>query len=243
MKNNFGSAVVEATLIIPIFLFSMLALYSMCRCKLAEGIIYEAAAETAEYMAEYSYLDEPNLLIPGMIMPQYIDNEELVNESVKGGIHGIDYIGTITRDCNDYVVLKVNYTLNIDIPMMPSLSKKRHIIIMQRAYIGEGDDNGKNECSDEDKYVYVTDNKEVYHSSRSCTHLKLSIHRTNIKYAQNYGFSPCEFCGDKAKDIVYITDAGAKYHSNKECSGLKRTVYAVKLSEVKGLPGCSRCTQ
>ena len=243
MKNNLGSAVVEATLIIPVFLFAMLAIYSMCRCKLAEGIIYEAASETAEYMAEYSYLDEPNILMPDMVMSQYIDNKELVNESIDGGIKGINYFGTITRDSDNYVVLKVNYTLNVDIPMVPSLSKKRQIIIKQRAYIGEGEDNGKEECTDEDKYVYVTDNREVYHSNRNCTHLKLSIHQTSLKYAQNYGFSPCEFCGDKAENTVYITDKGGRYHSSKECSGLKRTVYIVKLSEVSGLPACSRCCE
>lgn len=243
MKNNLGSAVVEATLIIPVFLFAMIAIYSMCRCKLAEGIIYEAASETAEYMAEYSYMDEPGVLMPGLIMPQYIDNNSLVDVSVEGGINGINYLGTITRDSDNYVILKVNYTLKIDIPMIPSMSKKRQIVVKQRAYIGEDEGDGKSECTEDDKYVYVTDNKEVYHNSRTCTHLALSIHQTNLKNAQNCGFSPCEFCGSKSGSVVYITDEGARYHSDKSCSGLKRTVYAVRLKDVAGLPGCSRCTQ
>ena len=79
--NDLGSAVVEATLIIPLFLFAILALYNMCRCVLAEGIIYEAAAETVEYMAEYSYIDEPDLLMPSIIMPKYIDDKDLVNRN------------------------------------------------------------------------------------------------------------------------------------------------------------------
>ena len=239
--NNKGVVSIEAAISFPLFLFTMLALILITETHTVRGIVYEGAVETAEYMAEYSYLDEPNILMPGMVMSQYIDNKELVNESIDGGIKGIDYFGTITRDSDNYVVLKVNYTLNVDIPMMPSLSKKRQIIIKQRAYIGEGEDNGKDECPDEDKYVYVTDNREVYHSSRNCTHLKLSIHQTSLKCAQNYGFSPCEFCGDKAENTVYITDEGGRYHSSKACSGLKRTVYIVKLSEVSGLPACSRC--
>lgn len=241
--NNFGSAVVEATLVIPIFLFAILTLYNMCRCRLAEGIIYEAASETAEYMAEYSYMDEPNLLMPTLLMPQYIDNKELVNKSVSGGIDGINYLGTITRDSDDYIILKVNYTLNIDVPLMPVLNKKKQIIIRQRAYIGEGEENGKHDCEDEDRYVYVTDNKEVYHDSRICTHLNLSIYKSTIVYAKNKGYTPCEFCGEKCSGTVYVTNEGERYHSSESCSGLKRTVYRVKLSDVSGIPGCSRCVE
>lgn len=241
--NNLGSAVVEATLIIPIFLFAILALYNMCRCVLAEGIIYEAASETAEYMAEYSYVDEPNLLMPAMLMPGYIDNKKLVDESVSGGINGINYFGTITRDSDNYVVLKVNYTLCADVPFMPFLSKNKQIVIYQRAYIGEGEENGKSECKDEDRYVYVTDNREVYHDSRSCTHLNLSIYKAPVKYAQNNGYTPCEFCGNRCGNTVYVTEEGGRYHSTDTCSGLKRTVYRVKLKDVSGLPGCSRCVE
>lgn len=241
-KNNFGSAVVEATLIIPIFLFAMLALYSICRCKLAEGIIYEAASETAEYMAEYSYIEEPDLLVPEFTMPKYIDNCDLVEKSVLGGINGLDYFGTIPKDNDDYVVLKVNYTLNIDIPLIPKLIKDRQIVIRKRAYIGEGELTGKNETDPADKYVYVTDNRDVYHESRTCTHLMLSTHSASYTYAKSNGYTACEFCGNKCKDTVYVTDEGLRYHSSASCSGLKRTVYRVKLSDVEGLPGCSRCT-
>lgn len=241
-KNNFGSAVVEATLIIPIFLFAMLSLYNMCRCKLAEGIIYEAASETAEYMAEYSYLSTPNLLVPELTMPKYIDDSELIDKSVVGGVSGINYYGTIPDDGDDCIVLKVNYTLNIELPFIPKLYKDRQIVIRKRAYVGEGEQNGKKETDPTDKYVYITDNRDVYHESRMCTHLKLSVHTVSYKFAEKNGYTACEFCGDKCGNTVYVTDDGLRFHSTESCSGLKRSVYRVKLSEVKGLPGCSRCT-
>ena len=243
LKNDVrGSAVVEATLIIPVFLFAMLSFYNMCRCKLAEGIIYEAAAETAEYMAEYSYISEPDLLIPGIVFPEYIDNKVLVDESVTGGVKGIYFLGTIPRDDEDYVVLKVNYSLKISLPFLPNLTKDRQIVIRQRAYIGEGEETGKEEAENEDRYVYVTDNKDVYHESRMCSYLNLSIRTASVAYAINNGYTACEFCGDKCLDTVYVTDSGGRYHSSMNCGGLKRTVYRVKLSQVSGLPGCSRCT-
>ena len=90
IKLNRGSAVVEATLIMPVFLFSMLAVFYMCRCKLAEGVIYEAAAETAEYMAEYAYISDVDALLPQVIMPGYIDDKEIIENSIEGGIKGIE---------------------------------------------------------------------------------------------------------------------------------------------------------
>lgn len=242
IKLNRGSAVVEATLIMPVFLFSMLAVFYMCRCKLAEGVIYEAAAETAEYMAEYAYISDVDALLPQVVMPGYIDDKEIVENSIEGGINGIDFWGTVGKDNKDYVVLCVNYKLGIDIPLLPKLVKKKQIIIKQRAYIGEGENNGKKECEDEDKYVYVTDNKDVYHESRACTHLTLSIHTASRETAKSKGYTACEFCGGKCRETVFVTDEGRRYHSDKNCSGLKRTVYIVKLSETGGLPGCSRCT-
>lgn len=242
-KNKKGSAVVEATLIIPFFLFAMTAIYSMCRCKLAEGVIYEAAYETAEYMAEYSYISEPDYFIPGIMMSKYIDNKSLVEKSIEGGITGINYIGTEVRDSNDYVVLKVNYTLNVSVPFFSKLSKSRQIVIRQRAYIGEGENNGKSECGDDERYVFITDNRDVYHDSNSCTYLRPSIHTTAYASAIKDGYSACEFCGDNCGSIVFVTDEGGRYHSSKSCSRLKRNIHRVKLSDVSDLPGCSRCTK
>ena len=241
-SKNRGSAVVEATLIIPLFLFAMLTIYAMCRCKLAEGIIYEAAAETAEYMAEYSYVSDNTLLLPQIKMQEYIDDKEPIERYISGGINGLDYLGTISRDEEDYVVLKVNYSLNINVPLMPKLSRDRHIVIRQRAYIGDTDDS-KSKKTDEDRYVYITDNRDVYHDTRTCTHLNLSIHTSSNSYAKANGYTPCELCKDKSGDTVYITDDGNRYHSDKNCSGLKRTIYRIKLSETGGLGGCQRCTK
>ena len=63
MRNR-GSVTIEASLVFPIFLFFVMSLYHMCYSRIADNIVYEAAIETAEYMAEYAYLDEHNILLP-----------------------------------------------------------------------------------------------------------------------------------------------------------------------------------
>lgn len=56
--RNQGSASLEATLVMSVFLLAMVSLFWMAQSVLAEAQVYEAAAETAEYMAEIAYLGE-----------------------------------------------------------------------------------------------------------------------------------------------------------------------------------------
>lgn len=81
--------------------------------------------------------------------------------------------------------------------------------------------------------VYVTEYESVYHTSESCTHLDLSVHRgtkTQVEQKRNeYGgkYHACERCGGDSA-LVYYTEKGDCYHSQVSCSGLKRTVRLVK---------------
>lgn len=104
------------------------------------------------------------------------------------------------------------------------------------------------ETKDEDEYVYITECGTVYHRSRECSHLKISISVCNASdvsmkrndYGQKY--RPCERCASgNSTGLVFITDKGDKYHNSANCSGLKRTIKTVKLSEVGGRGPCSVC--
>nr|MCR5250336.1 hypothetical protein [Lachnospiraceae bacterium] len=98
----------------------------------------------------------------------------------------------------------------------------------------------------EDPIVYITDTGTVYHLSRSCTHLDLSIQavdRERVGERRNAGggkYKACGICGG-GSGTVYITNEGDRYHSSLTCSGLKRTIHEVPLSKVGGRPPCSRC--
>ncbi len=235
-KNNKGYATVEATLILPLFIFGMLVIYHIIQCKIVENIIYDASVETAEYMAELSYLNETGVYIPDMYFYQYIDDKDMVDKYVTG----INFLGSEFSDNEDYFTFKVNYTIFVNTPFMPKLERDKTIYVTQRYYIGDKSREEKNDESTE-QYVYVTDNREAYHSTRFCTHLDLSTSVAFLEEAINMGYYPCEYCGDEKSEIVLITDYGDKYHTRGNCSGLKRTIYRVKLSEIGGVPGCLRC--
>ena len=97
------------------------------------------------------------------------------------------------------------------------------------------------------EYVYVTEDSEVYHVSRDCTHLELSVRPVAI--AQVPGrYRPCEKCmGGKAEGLIpgngvyYICTDGESYHARRDCPGLKRTVYCIAKENAGGYRECSRC--
>jgi len=100
---------------------------------------------------------------------------------------------------------------------------------------------------DEEEYVYITPNGSVYHRSRECTHLKLTVSSVDgneiSTYRNNSGsrYQKCQFCGSRAGKQLYITPEGDRYHTTLGCPGLKRTVETVPLSKVSNRAPCSKC--
>lgn len=238
-KRNRGSTTVELTLVLPIFIIGIITIYNMCMIKLSEITVYEAAIETSEYMAEYAYIDDKLMGVTAAKARQYLDDTCLVDRYIKGGKKGIKIWGLKRKE---RIWLYVSYDIKLNAPFLEALKSKKFYIIKQRAYQGDVD---KKEDTDDlhNTYVYVTDNMEVYHATRGCTHLVLSISADSLEKAKRTGYTPCEFCGDSGGETVYVTDYGERYHFDIRCIGLKRTVRRIKLSETGGIPGCTRCVE
>ncbi len=101
---------------------------------------------------------------------------------------------------------------------------------------------------EEEEYVYITESGTVYHRSRECSHLKVTVHIIDAKDASgkrnDYGqsYKPCEKCAvGCSTGLVFITDKGDRYHNSASCSGLKRTIKTVPISEVGERGECSMC--
>lgn len=96
--------------------------------------------------------------------------------------------------------------------------------------------------------VYVTENGSVYHTSLSCTYIRLSIHTAQVsalgglRSESGHKYYPCESCGDEISGVFYYTDYGTRAHSSLSCSRLKRTVKTLTREEaVKKYRPCSKC--
>ena len=257
-----GSVILEAAIGIALFCFLSLAFYHILHIHAVKACVYSALTEAAEYTAEFAYLTERmegNFLdgedegtdsvvdtvslfaVAEEKLLTSIDEPELIEKYVLGGKFGLSLLGSEFYDENGDIVLLVSYVICVSTPMMPDLTFPVEQKICQKPYLGHDADSGAADGKERDPFVFVTDNYEVYHKSRACTHLYLSTHTAYLTTAENSGYRSCEYCGSEAKGVVYICDEGDAYHSSAYCRGLKRTVYRKRLSEVKGVPPCSRC--
>ena len=271
--NNRGSAAVEASIALPIFLFVLLFFFHLLQVQTVRQVVYEAGVEAAEYVAEYCYLhqemkdllegetsvedmgrDRPKeaikqkaglvdsatlLAIATAHLQKSLDEPALVEKYIKGGASGISLIGSMLPGTDGELYFRIRYTICIDTPMLPTVTKEVVETIRQKPYLGYSPE--EEDGTESDPYVYITDNQEVYHRSRGCSHLMLGIHPVYKDEAERQGYRACSYCGKKAGLVVLVGPDGECYHSSGDCSGLRRTVHRVRLSEVGGLPPCSRC--
>lgn len=259
-SDSRGSATVEASLVLPIFLLSMMVIVAMCGCIRTRHTIYEGLQETAQYLAEYEYFysmidkrTDINLtegmsgnVVNGVTayakLGEYIDDTRLVEQYVSGGMTGL----VITRaeyDARDgFIYMELQYVLKANVGIFGELEWTVHEKIRQKAYVGYLDEGGIKEAG---QYVYITENASVYHTRRNCYHISLSIHQTSMAELNSgrSNLTPCGICTKYNTDAgrIYITDTGDHYHISLSCSGLKRTVYRVKLEDYPYLPACSNC--
>lgn len=176
----------------------------------------------------------------GMIGRDYLDASMIV-----GGSNGLVLFRSDVMEEDETIDLIVTYRLRPWFDLYEVWEKpfmKRCYIKGFTGYIPRDGISGEEVC-------YITADSEVYHITRECTHLKLSISSVDfdiLEECRNLDgskYKPCEKCIGKGIEYerVYIALQGDRYHSTLACSGLKRTVYVIPLSEVGERRPCLRC--
>ena len=274
MKNHKYKAgmTVEAAFVLPLIIFAVLALLSvldMMRFQTAmeqelmksakELAIYVPIAESAlitEEKEETKDTDKDKLNLPkGILSAEYAKTKLLQSFSLEdyetagmvGGKNGISELYSLTGNDKDMVDLVFSYRLQ---PACNFFGYKGYYLVNRcrmRAWTGydplEGEDV-------EGRYVYITENGTVYHLTKTCTYLDLSImpvsleELTDLRNVYGEKYSACKSCGkgkiDKSQQL-FVTAMGSSYHTSLTCKGLRRTIRMVLLSDVEDLPACSRC--
>ena len=101
--------------------------------------------------------------------------------------------------------------------------------------------------AEEEDMVFITEYGEVYHLTKSCSYLKLSIRAVDkdiveeLRNADGACFYSCEECGKQCTNTVFVTSYGNRYHATLQCSGLKRKIQEIPLSKVGNRSACKKC--
>lgn len=185
----------------------------------------------------------------GMIRAKALFEKQLKKQKcptqyISNGIAGISLMQSDFS--GNYVVLKAIYKMKLPVALPGNIQYRIVQQVKCRKWIGYviGQD-----MNNEDTWLYYTEHGTVYHASRTCTYLDLSIRATNYKQIgssrnKNGGkYYKCERCESSAPNctMVYITDYGDRYHSSLTCSGLKRSIYMIRKSKATEKRMCSKC--
>lgn len=243
-----GSITLEAALSLSFFFFAIVSMIYMFEIMAIQTNIRSALHAVSKEVALESYI---NPMIPTTKMERRIAElvgEERLNDSlVVHGSSGLDYSASKKYWNTTIMDLSVCYDMEIPIFMfrLPVISKEE--VIRVKGWTGY---EVKLTDEIENTMVYVTEYGMVYHADMYCSYLELSIKtvdKTDLETLRNQGggiYKECSSCkGEGAGSKVYITDYGDKYHNSLECNGLKRNIYAISLSDVHGLGGCSKCVK
>lgn len=242
-----GSLAVEAALVVPLFLFFLLTLLSsmqlLCFSARMQYILFEEGMVISERVCDKDAEDESKVI--GEMLTRL---NATGNIPVEGGVAGLDFSLSELSD-KEFASLCVRYQAKLLFDPFHLFHREFCQHILFHRWIGyEKGLSGRMAGGGETVYVYITEQSEVYHRNRNCTHIRLKIMETtgaslgsqrNI-YGEKYG--ACRHCHPKRSDkTLYITPEGDCYHNSLQCSGLSRTVRAIPLSEIDGRRPCSRC--
>ena len=239
-KHEKGSLTVEAALILPMFMMGLLTLVSVLLMHLAgmriqASLLSEAERlavrmEDGESIAVSSVRDEIARSIPEDTL-RFIEN----------GSDGLDLSGSRLDD--EYIILSLNCNL---VPLTDFFGLIK-VPLTRRclAHAWTGYENG---FFPDTEYVYVTEDSDVYHIDRECSHILLTVVETSpeevgsLRNDNGGRYRPCEICHSSLSDErLYVTPEGDRYHKSISCSALKRTVRAIRKSETGNRRPCSRC--
>lgn len=239
-----GSYTLEAAVIIPVlamFFVTILFFFRVLQVQtqVQEALDYAGRKTACEASAINS---QAGLFVSAeAYFQKELNNYNLPQKYVYGGKKAIvllqsDFSGS-------YIDLRADYYMKLPV----SFFKVKGLTIHQGSkchkWIGDRED------TDEVDYVYVTEHGTVYHISRKCHYLDLSIQTATTAQIQekrnknNHKYNACSECAARnlGMGVVYVTDYGTCYHTSLSCSGLKRTIYLVRLDEVGNKGLCGKC--
>lgn len=253
-----GALTVEAAIVLPLFLFVMVAAMQYGNTMETAVKFGTALAETGKTMAAAAYVSKyggdtegaPELAA-GALSAVYAQYKVMSQAGDTSAVKNVNMVQSSFLHEDDMIDLVLTYQIRspIGIIKLPGnffLQRAR-----VRAWTGRilpDSDGGKDGEDTDGDYVYVAATGTVYHEDADCTHLKLSIRAVDVEaldtLRNNNGaiYHGCEKCTSGLHgSTVYITDEGNRYHSSLNCSGLKRTVRQVSREELNGMRSCSKC--
>ncbi|MBD5481883.1 MAG: hypothetical protein HDR15_05035 [Lachnospiraceae bacterium] len=259
-----ASMTLEAAMVLPLFLFTVLNLFAAVNDMALHVKMQAAMHQTGLELARYAYAYErisqgfplPQSALADVVFSQTYVREQVENTigetyfartGVHGGAEGVSFLQSEILS-GDTVTLIASYRM--DALFLPSQIASFRMVnrVCLRKWTGYDNAAGAGQADAAQQMVYITEHGEVYHNSRNCYHLNVTIRQTSgekldaERNSSGGRYTACELCGDRRQSgVFYVSEDGARYHTTAACSGLKRTVRAIPLSEAGTRSPCHHC--
>lgn len=251
-----GSMTVEASMVLPVFLFFMMTLLMAIEMvRLQSNLFAGLGSSEAIHMEEQIQrvlLDQPLLEhFNADAAEEYLNEQESGRLCLLGSI-SVRNQSDVQR--NGRIEVEVQYQIKPFIYWLP-IGNGNGGGLCFRDELFVHDFNGyrgpiEGDYREEEEIVYITENGARYHTDTGCVSLRISVqtvHSSQLSAMRNQSggrYYPCERCRPSKSGVFFITRDGNRYHRGTDCSSLKRTVRAVSLEEaVKlGRSACSKCS-
>ncbi|MCC8066283.1 MAG: pilus assembly protein, partial [Clostridiales bacterium] len=252
-----ASLTVEAALVLPLFLFCIVALLQYCKAMETAVQFGTALADTGKNLATVAYAETYTgevgtgaQIAVGTLSVFYAQNRVTSKVGDTTSVKNVNMALSSLMQEDEMIDLVLTYQIRspFGVINLPGTFFIQRASV--RAWVGRTVEENSGEATEggeDGEMVYVTATGSVYHTDPDCTYLKLSVHAVDASELEglrnNSGgiYHECELCGSDCGSTVYITNDGTRYHSSLTCSALKRTVTQVKLSEVGDMHVCSKC--
>lgn len=255
LKNR-GSMTVEASMVLPIFLFFMITLLMAIEMvRLQSNLFAGLGSSEAIHMEEQiqRVLQDQPLLdhFNTDTVEEYLNGQENGRLCMSGNIS----VGNLSDvQGNGRIEVIVQYRIKPFIYWLPignsdggGLRFQDQLFVHDfNGYRGPIEGNSR----EKEEIVYITENGTRYHTDTGCVSLRVSVqtvHSSRLSAMRNQSggrYYPCERCRPSKSGVFFITRDGDRYHRGADCSSLKRTVRAVTLEEAvwMGRSACSKCS-
>ncbi len=244
MEKEWRAAyMVEAAVIMPLYAGMAAAIFLFFHVFTMSWGIFTTANEIARETALLGDAEADKLLAADFALAEAkLAGEGLPFRHVRGGIFGINFTASSVDEQD--IRLIASYTMPLPVHMFRIRNFTAATCVRARRWVGYDPHEGENGTGS----VYVTEYGRVYHTTKDCPYLDLSIHSVgmsevnNRRNASGGKYYRCPICKGKG-EIVYITDYGTNYHGSIGCSGLKRTIHQMTEKEARerGYGACSKC--
>ncbi len=245
-RSKRGSFTLEAACVIPFTAAFLAFILCFFRVLAVETEVYAAlnyAGRRAAAMGHTSGKELAGLSVAeGLFLTKLRESE-----TASTCLNGADALLAISGSSQnkEYYTLSADYSIPLPIPFFLIHEVPVHQEIKCRKWIGSSS------AGEEKAYVYVTETGTVYHVTKKCTYLDLSIREIkpaeieDLRNKNGHKYYECERCVAKNTDSKhwYVTDYGDCFHNSLQCSGLKRTITVLLREEVTDKRPCSKCAK